>query len=99
MDEERTEVFDNKDSAPCDLGAEIFNVDYAFRAETGGVEGEGGFVGDGGAVATFDDTEAVRRVEGKTGECGVESRSAAGDWDGDFGGELGDGFAWVRVSE
>lgn len=64
MDEERPQVFDEEDGAPCYLWAEVFYIDGALVAETGRVEEEGIRGWDVGAVAAFGYAETVDRGAG-----------------------------------
>ena len=59
MDDDRTEVFDEEDSSPCDLRTEVFDVDGGLVAETSGLDECGGGRGDEAAIAAFGYAEAV----------------------------------------
>ena len=72
VDEEGAEVFDHEDGAPWDLWAEILDVDGGLMAEAGGLEDDGGGVGDVTAIAAFGDAESVDGGAGLGGERGVE---------------------------
>lgn len=72
VDEEGAEVFNHEDGTPWDLRAEIFDVDGRLMAEAGGLEDDGGGVGDIAAIAALGDAEPVDGGAGLGGERGVK---------------------------
>lgn len=72
VDENRTEVFDHEDGAPGDLQAEMFDINCGLMAEAGGLQDDGGGVGDVAAIAALCDTKPVDGDAGLGGERGIE---------------------------
>jgi hypothetical protein len=55
MDEDGSEILDDEDGAPGNLGPEVFDGDYAAVAEADGFEGGVFGRGNEGAIAAFGD--------------------------------------------
>lgn len=99
VDEEGPEVFDDEDSPPRDLQAQVFDEDCAAI-----VQSERGHRvllvgGDEVSVVGVGDAEAVDVDFGFGGQPVVEVGCAALDVDGRRGGQRGDGFACDEAGE
>ena len=80
-------------SPPCDLWPQIFDVYRALLPKPHRVDGDIRAVRYDGAIATLCDAETMNRRTGLEGQSIVELSGGTIVWQGDFLGELLDGFA------
>lgn len=86
VDEEGPQVFDDEDSSPGNLEAQVFDEDGAAISKLEGLDALGLVVGNEGAVVFPRDAQAVHGEVGLGGDAVVEVGGAALHVDGSAGG-------------